>query len=92
MPLHDNFRDYTVEEISKIKADICVKYKCPYLSSFTTCNDRNGKGTATYKAGNYILFTGKARDCMPDECKHYLDKNVKNKKFGIVNQFSKGDM
>lgn len=82
--LHKHFSQYTAEEIKNIKDKVCVKHKCPYLTSFTTCNDRNGKQSSVYKACNYILFTGMQRDCMPDECRHYLDKNVPKKpKFSL---------
>ena len=77
MALHENFREYTEKEINAIKRDVCTKHQCPYLGSVT-----NYKSNVTINARccNYMLYTGKMRDCMPDECTHYKDKNVKHKK------------
>lgn len=80
MALHENFREYTKEEIDKIKLKVCIKHNCPYIGvmndSMKNCKD------VTRKICNYILYTGHMRDCMPDDCKHYKDKNVvKRRKF-----------
>lgn len=78
MALHEHFREYTLKEINQIKKDVCVKNKCPYLGVVWN-NPNKKKGDIDYanKCCNYILYKGYRRDCMPDECTHYLDKNVK---------------
>ena len=80
MGIHKNFIEYTFDEINKIKSEVWKKHKCPYMSFIANTNDN----TALYnRCCNYILYTGKMRDCMPDDCKHYLDKNVtKRTNFG----------
>lgn len=80
MALHENFIEYTPEEILAIKRDICVKNKCPYLGAAWS-NPNKKKGTIDYasKCCNYILYKGESRNCMPDECTHYNDKNVNKK-------------
>lgn len=80
MALHENFIEYTQDEINKIKRDVCTRHNCPYMSFVANTN----KSTATSnKCCNYILYTGQMRGCMPDECKHYLDNDVTKKRFGI---------
>ena len=78
MALHERFSDYTVDEISKIKRDICLKHKCPYLGSVSNLKSQI---PITGRCCNYFLFTGKMRGCMPDECMHYNDTDVKHKRF-----------
>lgn len=74
MALHEHFREYTREEIVEIKQKVCLKHKCPYLQKI---NDYLGKGTGpSNNICNYIGKTGHMRGCMPDECKHWKDKNV----------------
>lgn len=76
MGMHEHFSEYTEEELKEIKLKVCTKHKCPYMSFVANTN----KNTAAInKCCNYILYTGKMRGCMPDDCKHYLDKNVKRK-------------
>lgn len=81
MALHENFREYTKEEIADIKQNVCLKHKCPYLQKI---NDYSGKSMGV---GNnicdYIGKTGHMRGSMPDDCKHWKDKNVnkRNRKF-----------
>lgn len=92
MSLHENFRDYTKQEISDIKAEVCIAHKCPYLSVLHDNNIKSNKSTkyAYRRVCDYILFTGKQRDCMPDECIHWNDKDVpKNAKYG--EEIEKGD-
>ena len=43
MALHENFREYTKEEIDKVKLNVCIKHNCPYLGvmndSMKNCTD-----------------------------------------------------
>ena len=82
MALHENFKEYTEAEIRQIKKDVCLKHKCPYVTNIAN-NNKGKKGNDYYtnKCCNYLLYAGKRRDCMPDECTHYLDKGVKRKRF-----------
>ena len=77
MALHEHFRQYTKEELVEIKHKVCFKHNCPYLQKI---NDYIGKSLGV---GNnicdYIGKTGHMRGCMPDECTHWKDKNVKKK-------------
>ena len=79
MALHENFNEYTDAEITKIKEKVCIKNNCPYLGYESASSGVN-------KTCNYILYTGKARRCMPDDCKHYTDKGVKRR-----HNFTEGD-
>lgn len=79
MALHDNFRDYTKEEIIEIKQKVCIKHKCPYLQKIHDYAGKNSNSPLT-NICNYILMTGHMRGCMPDECKHWNDTNVKRKR------------
>ncbi len=76
MALHENFRDYTKEEIYKIKKDICLKHKCRYLSRVS---DYSSVATVSNNFCSYLEWTGHMRDCMPDECTHYLDEGSTKK-------------
>ena len=81
MALHEHFRDYTNEEILQIKKDVCMKNNCPYLGQVGVTQPGGGKGFALNgKCCNYIMYTGKMRGCMPDDCKHYLDEGAKKKR------------
>lgn len=64
LPRHDRFGEYTEDEINEVKKEICIKHKCPYLKDFSCA---------------YVLLTGKCRNCMPVDCTHYKDKNVKKR-------------
>lgn len=75
---HESFRDYTTEEINKIKVEVCMKHACPYLKNFKPVGLK-GMGNPECKACDYISITGHSRGCMPDECTHYLDQNVKKR-------------
>ena len=78
MALHENFREYTPKEIGEIKKNVCVKHRCPYLSAGWSKTDAKKKDPDyTHRSCNYILYTGKMRGCMPDECTYWKDKNVK---------------
>lgn len=83
MALHEHFRDYTVDEVTSIIINHCQAHKCPYLRRVVTGalknNSRNAKFNAANKCCMYIDVAGKMRGCMPDECTHYLDKDVKKK-------------
>lgn len=81
MALHERFSEYTKEEIMRITKNVCMKNNCPYLGRLITCNAYNGKDTSSAnKTCNYMLYTGKMRECMPDECTHYTDTGVKKQK------------
>ncbi len=67
MALHEEFREYTKEEIADIKRKVCA-------------NTKAAKTDYINKVRNYILHTGNMRGCMPDECKHWKEKNVKKKR------------
>lgn len=77
-PLHERFSEYTSEEIDNIKRDVCLKHKCPYLTRFHGTPPKKVLQGQVYNiVCNYILITGHSRDCTPDVCKHWRDKNVK---------------
>ena len=81
MALHERFSEYTKEEVEQLKKDVCIKNKCPYLGLIHDSGTVNQKNSPNNKTCNYILFTGHMRNCMPDECTHYLDTDVKKKRF-----------
>lgn len=95
MALHKRFSEYTKEEIVKIKESVCMKHKCPYLGRLVMCNAYNKKDSSTAnKTCNYLLYTGKMRGCMPDECTHYKDDKsqvvmLKKKTKVIIKKFEK---
>lgn len=76
MALHEHFREYTSEEVNQIKKDVCLKHKCPYLSRMS---DYVTKTTGWNNFCSYLEWSGHMRDCMPDECTHYLDGIPKKK-------------
>lgn len=79
MPLHENFKEYTEKEILEIKEHVCDKHKCPYFGVYHNAMIKkscNKKTKYSNMCCNYFEYTGKLRDCMPDECTHYNDKNV----------------
>ena len=78
LPHHERFKDYSEAEIIEIKRKVCMDHKCPYLSNFRLTSLIN-KDNPTSKSCNYIAITGHMRGCMPDECTHYLDQNVKKR-------------
>jgi hypothetical protein len=82
MGLHENFRDYTPEEINKIKTKVCGEHKCPYLGTIWENQGKSNKKYSDYsnRCCNYYIWTGKRRDCMPDDCTHYNDTFVKKKR------------
>ena len=73
-PLHNNFRDYTKEEVDRIKKEVCFAHKCPYISKLPTTYRNGIKQSSLTSTCDYFLVTGKRRGCMPDLCKHYEDK------------------
>ena len=75
LPRHDRFGEYTEDEINEVKEEICMKYKCPYLKDLT--KQKYKAGSTTHCA--YALLAGKCRNCMPVDCTHYKDKNVKKR-------------
>lgn len=79
MALHEHFRDYTAEEIAEIKQKVCIKHKCPYLQKI---HDYAGKSKMSANANicDYFCITGRIRECMPDDCTYWKDKDVKKKK------------
>lgn len=85
MALHEEFRQYTKEEIAGIKRKVCAKHNCIYFSSLHDANTKAAKDGYTNKVCNYILHTGHMRGCMPDECKHWKEKNVKKKRNKFAN-------
>lgn len=80
MALHKHFREYTDEEITKIKKDICAKHKCPYLNSISHVKIATKKSLLN-KCCFYTVYSGHSRGCMPDECEHWKDKNVRKTRF-----------
>ena len=92
MALHERFYEYTKEEIIQIKKDICYKHNCPYLGVvWNNPNKKSGEMDYANKCCNYILYTHQMRGCMPDECKHYHDTNVKKRNRFAEELESKGD-
>ena len=77
-PLHEHFREYTAEELLRIKHNHCVAHKCPYLSKISWASKHRGTvGSNKQLMCNYILVAGHSRGCMPDVCAHWADKGVK---------------
>ena len=86
-PLHEHFAEYTVEEIERIRQEVCVAHKCPYLSTVKgSTRGFNAHASSGQKCCNYILIAEHMRNCMPDVCEHYKDKQVK-KKSPVNNMF-----
>lgn len=88
MALHEHFREYTPEEIIEIKKKVCIKNKCPYMANTTSVGSVRKASKTTIisnKCCMYILWAGKSRGCMPDECKHYMDKDVKRPTNLLIN-------
>lgn len=80
LPHHENFREYTVKELTEIKMNVCMAHKCPYMSFIIDSNlGQRRRDASSNKCCNYILYAGKRRGCMPDECTHYKDKGVKRR-------------
>ncbi len=77
MALHENYREYTSDELKAIKKEVCEKHKCPYMKVVHD-NGMNPKFSVKHSC-DYILYTGKSRGCMPDECEHWKDENVGKK-------------
>lgn len=81
--LPDNFGQRSVDQVNKVKRNVCIKHNCPYL----TCTDDghsnykpNTKAWLNNKCCNFSLITGHSRGCNPEDCKHWQDKNVKKRK------------
>ena len=70
MALHEHFREYTHDEIFDIKKNVCMKHNCRYLSRVS---DYSARSVVSNNFCSYLEWTGHMRDCMPDECTHYLD-------------------
>lgn len=84
LPHHENFREYSLEEIAKVKKEVCKKHKCPYMklthsSGYLKKVEYSAFNNACNTYCDYLCMTGKRRDCMPDKCTHYKDKNVKKR-------------
>lgn len=75
---HEHWRDFTTEEVNKIKDDKCVS--CPYFIMRKAGVKPHVKSTRKMDYSNsycnYLEYTGKIRDQRPDKCTHYKD-NVK---------------
>ena len=75
-PIVKEFASRSISEVNEIKRDHCYKKKCPYLKRL------GGVGAAdlhhsighTYCA--YLKLAGERRNCLPENCEHYKDKNV----------------
>lgn len=81
MALHERFEEYTKEEIKTILKENCMAHNCPYLCGLNTARDkRRAKEVLINKCCMYLVRAHKMRDCMPDECEHWKDKNVKKEK------------
>lgn len=80
MALHENFRDYTEKEITRIKKRVCIKHNCPYLNSISHVSKATEKSLLN-KCCFYAVYAEHSRGCMPDECTHWKDKNVKKTRF-----------
>ena len=76
MMLHENWRDYSIEEIRKITAEHCKG--CPYLKRFGWKSVTNQGVTYC----DYLSATGKLRRCRPEECTHQNDVVNKSNNFG----------
>ena len=104
MAIHEKFSQYKKEEIDVIKQRVCIEHKCPYLGRLFMCNAYNKKdNSAANKTCNYLLYTGKMRGCMPDECTHYKDdvspvkmlrkkQDLQYKRLEKANKVRKGEM
>ena len=87
LPHHDHFSEYTEDEIAKIKAYVCVKHECPYLRGLSKSGNNSKAIAPANRCCNYSLLTGHSRGCMPDECTHYKDKNVKKRLSPISGEY-----
>ena len=68
MPAHKAWREYNKKEIQKIIDTKCSK--CPYAGTV-------GASSGTPKIiCDYLSITKKMRGCYPEDCTHYLDKDV----------------
>lgn len=88
-PLHENFREYSVQELIEIKKANCIAHQCPYLSKINwTSRAKSAHPVSNLQITcNYILVTGHCRDCMPDVCRHWKDKSVEVQKITNSNLF-----
>ena len=77
MALHEKWADYTEKEIYKTIKEKCLH--CPYSST----EKRNVKFIKDCTC-NYILITGKMRECRPEDCTHHLDKDVQKPKRKVL--------
>lgn len=69
-PLHENWRDYTEDEINDIKEEKCKKcqYSAPFQYSY--CADKK------HIMCDYLGKTGHMRGCRPEQCEHYKDEEI----------------
>ena len=77
MALHEHFREYTIDEIIEIKRTVCIAHKCPYLARMS---DYANASAIHNNMCAYLEWTGHSRDCMPDECTHWMEEKQINKK------------
>ena len=74
MALHERWKDYTDKEIMTTKKTKCLK--CPYKATILGSDLTNAYDLMCDYSGK----TGHLRKCRPEDCTHYLDKNVDTKK------------
>lgn len=89
--MYENWRDYTTEEINEIKKEVCVGQKCPYASKLQWMpkGRHTNSSSVAHITCNYLLITKKMRECFPDVCQHWRDKNVQVKSVDNHDLFSK---
>ena len=74
---HDNFKEYTKKELNDVKRNVCIANKCPYMKKMVVQARSNDNANGCYC--DYISMTGHSRGCLPIDCTHYKDENVKKR-------------
>ena len=77
LPRHENFGEYTQEEIKEVKKHVCIGHKCPYMRRFAQQTGRTENYLGVYC--DYISLTGHSRGCLPIDCTHYNDTGVRKR-------------
>lgn len=86
LPRHENFRDYTKSEIDEVKKHVCVAHNCPYKRTMHQFTGRQ-KDNVTQVFCDYISLTGHSRGCLPVDCTHYNDTNVRKKSLPMEGEY-----
>lgn len=77
-PLHEDFRDYTAEELNEIKKNVCIAHHCPYVGKVSSSWSKGKHQPISNAICNYILMAEHSRGCMPDVCTHWNEHPTKS--------------